>query len=232
MIYPAFRFWVPQSTATGADEGRTVDDLTASGGNCQTCIKEKLQLPSLDDFVAMCRQVAQMFPERKWGFQVFLRQDMRKAFRQVPGCPHSRQWGAFAVRNPDTQLIELFQHLSLPFGARAAPLLFCAVARILCELAAFHLGVPSVAFVDDFFSVVPSSIAATVFNQFKWFVIGLLGFRLKTEKESPPKSADMLFGVWVNLLPGGNGEFFLPDDKRLKSIQSTGGIERRRAHLG
>lgn len=31
-VIPAFRFWVPQDVSTGADEGRTVDDLTASGG--------------------------------------------------------------------------------------------------------------------------------------------------------------------------------------------------------
>ena len=34
VISPASRIWLPQSAATGADEGRTVDDLTASGGNC------------------------------------------------------------------------------------------------------------------------------------------------------------------------------------------------------
>ena len=145
---------------------------------------------------------------------------MRKAFRQVPGCPHSRQWGAFAVRNPETQLIELFQHLSLPFGARAAPLLFCAVARIY-ELVAFHLGVLIVAFVDDFFAVVPKRISHTVFDQFKWFVIDLLGSHLKTKKESPPKSSGMLLGVWVNLLPGGNGEFFLPGEKRLRYLSKV-----------
>ena len=69
--------------------------------------------------------------------------------------------------------------------------------------------------------MVPSSIADTVFNQFKWFVIDLLGFHLKTEKESPPKSSGMLLGIWVNLLPGGNGEFFLPDDKRLKYLSKV-----------
>ena len=44
------------------------------------------------------------------------------------------------------------------------------------------------AFVDDFFAIVPSKIAQSVFDEFKWFVIELLGFHLKTEKESPPKS--------------------------------------------
>ena len=77
------------------------------------------------------------------------------------------------------------------------------------------------AFVDDSFSVVPSSISDTVFNQFKWFVIDILGFHLKTEKESPPKSSGMLLGIWVNLLPGGNGEFFLPDGKRLKYLSKV-----------
>lgn len=65
------------------------------------------------------------------------------------------------------------------------------------------------AFVDDFFAIVPQKVAETVFDQFKWFVTRLLGFHLKTEKGSPPNSEGMLLGVWVNLLPGGNGEFFL-----------------------
>ena len=127
----------------------------------------------------------------------------------------------FAVRNPQSTFIEFFQHLSLPFGARTAPLLFCAVARISCELAAFHLGVPIVAFVDDFFVPVPSNVARSVFDEFKWFVIELLGFHLKTEKESPPKSEGMLLGVWVTLLPGFHGEFYLPDDKRSKYLKKV-----------
>ena len=68
---PAFRFWVPQDVASGADEGRTVDDLTASGGNYRTRIQEKLELPSLDDFVAMVRRSAELFPEKVWGEQLF-----------------------------------------------------------------------------------------------------------------------------------------------------------------
>ena len=166
-LHPAFRFWVEQDVSSGADEGRTVDDLTASGANYRTRIREKLSLPSLDDFVTMVKRVAEMFPESVWGHQEFFKHDMRKAFRQVPGSAKSRKWGAFGVKNPDTGLIELFQHLSLPFGARSAPLIFCAVARILCELAAFHLGVPIVAFVDDFFAVVPSKISQLMFTKFK-----------------------------------------------------------------
>ena len=73
--------------------------------------------------------------------------------------------------------------MSLPFGARAAPLIFCAVAHILCELAAFHLGVPIVSFVDDFFAVVPSEVAAALCAKWKWFVVDLLGFRFKEDKK-------------------------------------------------
>ena len=61
-VVPAFRFWVPQDVSSGADEGRTVDDLTASGGNFRTKIVEKLELPSLDDFVAMVKRVAELSP--------------------------------------------------------------------------------------------------------------------------------------------------------------------------
>ena len=60
-----------------------------------------------------------------------------------------------------------------------------------------------------------------MFDGFKWFVIELLGFHLKTEKESPPKSEGMLLGVWVTLLPSGHGEFYLPDDKRSKKVQAV-----------
>ena len=183
VVHPAFRFWVEQDVSSGAEEGRTVDDLTASGANYRTRIREKLSLPSLDDFVAMVKRVAEMSPESVWGDQMFFKHDMRKAFRQVPGSKQSRKWGAFAVKNPATGFIELFQHLSLPFGARAAPLIFCAVARIICELAAFHLGVPIVAFVDDFFATVPASVAQLLFDMFKWFVVEVLGFHFKVDKK-------------------------------------------------
>ena len=49
-VVPVFRFWVQQDVASGTDESRTIDDLTASGSDSRTRIFEKLELPSLDDF--------------------------------------------------------------------------------------------------------------------------------------------------------------------------------------
>lgn len=111
-VIPAFRFWVVQDVASGADEGRTVGDLIASGGNYRTRVRGKLELASLDDFVVMNQRVAELFIEAACGSQILFKQDMRKAFRQVPGDPNSRKWGTFGVRNPEMWLIELFQHLS------------------------------------------------------------------------------------------------------------------------
>ncbi len=89
-VHPAFRFWVPQYSE-GADEGRTVDDLTANGCDYLTRMFEKLSLPNLDDFVAMVMRCNGLFPESVWGPQYFFKQDMRKAFRQVPAHPESRK---------------------------------------------------------------------------------------------------------------------------------------------
>jgi len=47
-IAPCMRFWVLQDTATGADPGRAVDDMTANGVNGRSPIYEKLVLPTLD----------------------------------------------------------------------------------------------------------------------------------------------------------------------------------------
>lgn len=63
-IHPAFRFWVEQCTSTGADPGRVVDDLTASGGNGVTPIREKLWLPTLEHFIEMTRHFGQPVPAR------------------------------------------------------------------------------------------------------------------------------------------------------------------------
>ena len=163
-------------------------------------------MPSVDDFLVMVKRVAEMFPESVWGHREFFTHDMRKAFRQVPGSAKSRPWVAFGVKNPNTGFIGLFQHLSLPLGAQAAPLIFCAVARILCELAVFHLGVPIVAFVDDSFAVVPSKVAESFFSRFKWFVVDLLDSHFKEgKKEFAPNREGNLVGVSVTLTGGGNG---------------------------
>ena len=53
---------------------------------------------------------------------------------------------------------------------------------------------------------------------FKWFVTDLLGFHLKTEKESPPSSKGKLLGVEVHLTGAGNGTFRLPEKKRDKYL--------------
>ena len=146
-----------------------VDDLTASGGNGATYIKEKLTLPSLDDFVAVVNLIEMLFPGEAGSHLLFWKQDLLKAFRQIPGDARSRKFGSFVIKNPQTGLLELLQHLSLPFGARSSPIIFCSVALILCQLAAHFLGIPVMAFVDDFFSVSPSKVAQQNFDLFKWF---------------------------------------------------------------
>ena len=123
-----------------------------------------------------------------------------KAFRQIPGDRHSRRFGSFGIKNPKKGKLEFLTHLGLPFGARASPILFCGVALIICQLCAFHLGVPVLAFVDDFFSASPTHQAQQNFDLFKWFV-KLLGFSLKERKETPPTTQEDLLGVRVVLLP-------------------------------
>jgi hypothetical protein len=193
-----------------------VDDLTASGANGRTAIREKLSLPSLDDFVSMVELMESLCPEKVWGSPHFFKRDMRKAFRQVPAHPESRVWGVFSVLNPEVNKVQLYRHLSLPFGARSAPLIFCAVSLILCQLAAHHLGIPIVAFVDDFFSPCPSSLSSHCFELFRWFVEDLLGFHLKTEKDEEPGPSGTLLGALVTLTSGGNGRFCLTKEKRQK----------------
>jgi hypothetical protein len=218
-LHPAFRFWVQQDTSQGADEGRVVDDLTASGANARTLMFERLRMVSLDDFAATVERMDKACPASVWGLPEFFKRDMRKAFRQVPADPSSRKWGAFSVRNPDTKLFEVFQHLSLPFGSRSAPLLFCALALVLCQLAAHHMGIPIVSFVDDFFAPGPKSLSSEMFENFRWFVVDLLGFQLKTEKDKNPAASGTLLGVDVTLFEGGNGLFDLPPEKRAKYIK-------------
>ena len=77
-VVPAFRFWVPQDVASGAYEGHTVDDLTSSASNSRTRIFEKLELLSLDDFVAIVKRVAEFFPDSAWGSREFIKHDIRK----------------------------------------------------------------------------------------------------------------------------------------------------------
>ena len=215
LYHPAFRFWVVQDTSHGGDPGRVVDDLTASGANCRSPIHEKLWLPTLDDFLETVRLIETLFPGDGAGIPQFWKQDMLKAFRQIPGDAHSRKFGSFAVKNPSTGKLEFLTHLGLPFGARASPMIFCSVALIICKLAAHFLGIPVMAFVDDFFSVSPGRYAQQNFDLFKWF-IKLLGFSLKEKKETPPTRDDDLLGVRVVLRAGGTGYFTLPQSKRDK----------------
>ena len=76
-MVPALRFWVSQDGSSGAGEGRTVDDLTASGANYRTRIFENLEVPSSDVFVAMVKKVSELFPEEVWGEPMFVKQNIR-----------------------------------------------------------------------------------------------------------------------------------------------------------
>ena len=229
LYHPAFRFWVEQDSSHGGDPGRVVDDLTASGANCRTPIFEKLWLPTLDDFLETVRLIELFFPRDSAGVQQFWKQDMLKAFRQVPGDAHSRKFGSFAIKNPSTGKLEFLTHLGLPFGSRAAPMLFCSVALIICQLAAHFLGIPVMAFVDEFFSPSPGKFAQQNSDLFKWFV-NLLGFSLKEKnkegilKETPPTRDADLLGVRVVLRPRVAGYFTLPQSKRDKYLAKVRAI--------
>ena len=111
-----------QDTTHGADPGRAVDDLTASGTNGRTPIREKLTLPTLDDSVEMEKFIGTRF---RGTLLNFWKQDFLKAFRQIPGDRHSRRFGSFGVKNPKTGQLEFFTHLGLLSGL--ARVLYCFV---------------------------------------------------------------------------------------------------------
>ena len=75
-----------QDFSPGADLGSVVDDLTASGTNGRTPIREKLMLRLLDDFVEVIELIESLIPGETLQF---CKRDFLRAFRHIPGDKHS-----------------------------------------------------------------------------------------------------------------------------------------------
>ena len=140
------RFPLVQSNKT-----RMIDDFSISGVNDSCTIHSKIDLHMIGALGAVIRKYFQRCSgadadSRLWA-KTF---DLKSAYRQVPIRSEHLRYAFFSIYNPETQGVEIYQLLTLPFGATHSVYAFLRLARMIHTVAARALYVLNTNFYDDF----------------------------------------------------------------------------------
>ena len=140
------RFPLAQSNKT-----RMIDDFSISGVNDSCTIHSKIDLHMIDTLGAVVRKYFQRCSGAKADSRLWAKTfDLKSAYRQVPIRSDHLKYAFFSIYNPESQGVEIYQLLTLPFGATHSVYSFLRPARMIHTAAAKALYVLNTNFYDDF----------------------------------------------------------------------------------
>ena len=127
---------------------RACDDLKHSMTNLARSVETPNHLVSWDYMV----QIPQLLSQG-WGDWSLFKADHEAGYKQLPIDPADQRFAIVALCHPVTHLWYGFVTRALLFGSVAASLHYNALSRILAALTARCLGIPLVAYFDDFAAI-------------------------------------------------------------------------------
>ena len=180
---PAGCLLSPRFGIRQGEKMRPIDDFTVSSINLTVGLKEKLQVETIDELMAIGKRCMQMFGRNAaLCGRTF---DLRKAYRQLGVSEDSLRFSWIGVWNPLEQRVFIFQMRSLPFGAVASVSAFLRMSRALRELGTRGGSLVWSSFFDDFIALTsPSNIDSALMTV--RFLFHITGWKLS---EDPLKNA-------------------------------------------
>lgn len=140
------RFPLAQSNKT-----RMIDDFSISGVNDSCVTHCKIDLHMIDALGATVRKYFRSCKNRgRDSTLVGKTFDLKSAYRQVPIHAEHLKYAYFSVYNHTKGCAEIYQLVTLPFGATHSVYCFLRLARMLHSLAARGLYLVNTNFYDDF----------------------------------------------------------------------------------
>ena len=162
------------------DKLRPCDDATRSFLNATMELSHKLRLTTIAMFLRAALLVRQNCPDSDihgW------KRDHGSAFRQIPVHPDHQRFLVVCFMHKG--VCKYYIHHALPFGTVSSVYLYNRLSDALTALARRLLGIPLLAFFDDFFTAERADEAQDSFEAFKE-LNDVLGFDIKTKKDVPP----------------------------------------------
>ena len=191
--YPVTRrFPVLQSTSSGAQKVRSIDDFLQSKVNALTSVQSRIDVGRVSDVVHTSKVLV------RHGRQdlVFLKSDFKSAYRTCPIKKKHLKWADVVVRCPVSGIFFLSTQYAMPFGAVGAVYAWDRVADLITFILSVLLLLPLSRFVDDLFCCVPREGAGQCRLWMKE-IVRLLGFVLDDEKTPMPSSVQVILGVEI-----------------------------------
>ena len=130
---------------------RMIDDYSISGINDTAASHNKVDLHMVDTFAAVVRAFFQRCgAEGRASDLVAKTYDLKSAYRQVPIAEEHLRFSFFCIFNCETGKPEIYQLLTLPFGATHSVYSFLRLARMLYTICTRELYLLTTNFYDDY----------------------------------------------------------------------------------
>ena len=130
---------------------RMIDDYSISGINDTAATSNKVDLHMVDTFAAVVREFFQQCGEAGLDCKLVAKTyDLKSAYRQVPIREDHLCYSYFSIYNCDRECAEVYQLVTLPFGATHSVYSFLRLSRSLYALASRGLYLLTTNFYDDY----------------------------------------------------------------------------------
>eukprot|EP00435_Cladocopium_sp_Y103_P067586 s1136_g30.t1 len=130
---------------------RMIDDYTISGINDTAACSNKVDLHMIDTLASVIREFFFLCDAAGLSSDILAKTyDLKPAYRQVPVREDHLKFSRFCIYNCETGKPEIYQLLTLPFGATHSVYGFLRLSRMLYTIATRGLYLLTTNFCDDF----------------------------------------------------------------------------------
>ena len=194
------RFPLTQKTKT-----RMIDDFTISGINDTASSHNKVDLHMVDTFAALIREFFRRCAEEdKASALVAKTYDLVSAYRQVPIRSDHLCFSYFCIYNCESGKAEVYQLLTLPFGATHSVYSFLRLARMLYTICTRQLFLLTANFYDDYIlASLPNSVESAKSSMELVFMLTGWKFDMDGKKATSFGTVCRAFGVQFDLQSSG-----------------------------
>ena len=196
------RFALPQGGKT-----RMIDDFSISGINDSATSHNKIDLHMLDTFCAVVKKYFEQCQGKQLDSALLGKTyDLVSAYRQVPVSASHLKFSYFSIWNHRLGHAQIFQLLTLPFGAVHSVYNFLRLARMLYFVATKGLFLLTTSFYDDFILASKPSLVESSKNAME-LVFMLTGWQFAREgkKRTDFDVVCRALGVEFNFSESGRG---------------------------
>ena len=184
---------------------RMIDDFSVSGINDTACSHNKVDLHMVDTFAAVIREFfRRCSAEDKASSLVAKTYDLKSAYRQVPIRQDHLCFSYFCIYNCESGKAEIYQLLTLPFGATHSVYSFLRLARMLYTICTRQLFLLTTNFYDDYIlASLPNSVESAKNSMELVFLLTGWNFDRDGKKATSFGSVCKALGVQFDLASSG-----------------------------